>query len=75
MLVVYGPFIVDGEALAPSNAVFDADLRSRDARWGLRRLARVQQAAQDAGLHLTERQAMPANNLMLRFAAAPRPAG
>jgi SAM-dependent methyltransferase len=66
-LVVYGPFIVDGEPLAPSNAAFDADLRLRDARWGLRSLQQVKTAAGDAGLVLAEQQAMPANNLMLRF--------
>ena len=71
VLAVYGPFSVDGEPLAPSNAAFDADLRGRDARWGLRSLQTVQRAARDAGLELAERCAMPANNLMLRFALAP----
>jgi len=69
VLAVYGPFIVDGEPLAPSNAAFDADLRQRDPRWGLRRLALVEDAAQAAGLALAERRALPANNLLLRFAA------
>lgn len=67
VLAVYGPFIVDGEPLAPSNAAFDADLRARDARWGLRRLAEVQTAAQRAGLLLAECRTMPANNLLLKF--------
>lgn len=67
VLVVYGPFIVDGEALAPSNAAFDADLRARHALWGLRALGEVQAAAASAGLRLAERRAMPANNLLLRF--------
>jgi SAM-dependent methyltransferase len=70
VLVVYGPFIVDGEPLAVSNAAFDTDLRLRDVRWGLRSLQQVQRAALDAGLVLAERCAMPANNLMLRLAAA-----
>ena len=69
-VVVYGPFAVEGEPLAPSNAAFDADLRSRDARWGLRVLQQVVLAAQGTGLRLAERRAMPANNLMLRFIAA-----
>jgi hypothetical protein len=72
VLAVYGPFIVDGEPLAPSNAAFDADLRARDPRWGLRRLQAVRAAAEDAGLVLAERCAMPANNLLLRFTAAAR---
>ena len=69
-LVIYGPFIVEREPLAPSNAAFDADLRGRDPRWGLRSLSQVQRAAQAAGLSLAGRVAMPANNLMLRFATA-----
>lgn len=71
-VLVYGPFVVDGEPLAPSNAAFDADLRARDPRWGLRPLHAVQAAAQAAGLVLAERCAMPANNLLLRFTAAAR---
>ncbi len=70
VLLVYGPFVVDGEPLAPGNAAFDADLRGRDARWGLRALREVRDAARDAGLVLVERRAMPANNLMLRFGPA-----
>lgn len=68
-LIVYGPFRVQGEPLAPSNADFDADLRDRDPAWGLRWLHEVQAAARDAGLALVERRVMPANNLMLRFTA------
>jgi SAM-dependent methyltransferase len=73
-LVVYGPFIVEGEPLAPSNAAFDANLRERDARWGLRSLAQVLGAAQAAGLELADRVPMPANNQMLRFIPARVPA-
>jgi tryptophan-rich hypothetical protein len=73
LLAVYGPFVVQGEPLAPSNAAFDADLRGRDPRWGLRTLQAVQAAARDAGLALAERCAMPANNLLLRFVLEPEP--
>lgn len=64
-LLVYGPFEVEGEPLAASNRAFDVDLRSRDARWGLRRLGDVQREAARAGLHFERRVAMPANNLLL----------
>ena len=67
LLLLYGPYIVDGEATAPSNQAFDADLRARCPDWGLRRLADVQQQAAAAGLFLTDRVAMPANNLLLVF--------
>jgi SAM-dependent methyltransferase len=68
VLVTYGPYILDDEPLAPSNVEFDAWLkRERDPSWGIRRLADVLAHARDAGLHLRERVAMPANNLMLIF--------
>lgn len=67
VLLVYGPFVVDGEPTAPSNSAFDASLRSRDAAWGLRLLSDVEAEAHAAGLRLHERSAMPANNLTLVF--------
>lgn len=70
LLVVYGPFVVDGQPLAPSNAAFDADLRQRNPLWGLRRLHDVQQQALHAGLRLEHTMQMPANNLLLVFRAA-----
>lgn len=65
VLVVYGPFEVEGEPLAPSNVAFDEDLRSRDPRWGLRLLGDVDAQAARAGLVFERRVAMPANNLTL----------
>jgi Protein of unknown function (DUF938) len=70
LLLVYGPFVVDGQDLAPSNAAFDADLRARNQHWGLRRLADVQAQAQAAGLRLRHQQQLPANNLLLVFEPA-----
>jgi len=66
-LLIYGPFIVDGEPTAPSNTAFDASLNARNAEWGLRRLGAVTAEAAAAGLRLDQRVAMPANNLMLVF--------
>jgi Protein of unknown function (DUF938) len=65
LLIVYGPFVIDGEPTAPSNRAFDADLRQRDPRWGLRRLSEVLAQAALQGLTLRERVAMPANNQLL----------
>jgi hypothetical protein len=73
LLLLYGPYLVDGEATAPSNLAFDADLRARDPAWGLRRLGDVQRQAEAAGLNLRERVAMPANNLLLVFVRHDRP--
>ncbi len=67
LLLIYGPFIEKGVPTAPSNLAFDADLRARNSAWGLRELPRVVAAAQAQGLHLQERVAMPANNLLLVF--------
>ena len=68
LLVLYGPYVVDGEPTAASNVAFDSDLRARDPAWGLRRLADVLREAEAAGLVLRERRAMPANNQLLVLA-------
>lgn len=65
LLVLYGPYLVDGEPTAPSNLAFDADLRARDRAWGLRRLADVLREAEAAGLAFERRVTMPANNLVV----------
>lgn len=62
-LVVYGPFLQAGRPTAESNLAFDADLRERDPRWGLRDLDEVSAAAERHGLVRERVVAMPANNL------------
>ena len=74
-LVVYGPFIVDGEPLSPGNQAFDADLRARDPAWGLRRLGDLISTASAAGLEFVQRFDMPANNLTLVFRRQAHTAG
>jgi hypothetical protein len=68
LLITYGPFVEDAVPTAPGNLAFDADLRMRNAAWGLRRLADVAQQAHAQGLRLQERVALPANNLALVWA-------
>ncbi|MFG6456540.1 DUF938 domain-containing protein [Roseateles sp. BYS96W] len=67
LLITYGPYLVDGEATAPSNLAFDIDLRGRDPRWGLRQLGDVSDAAASEGLQLHARQDLPANNKLLAW--------
>jgi len=67
VVALYGPFSRDGAHTAPSNAAFDADLKSRDPRWGVRALEDVADVAADAGFVQTHIDAMPANNLTVRF--------
>ena len=65
LLLLYGPYLVDGEPVAPGNLAFDADLRARNPAWGLRRLTDVLAQAAAVGLRLRERVPMPANNVLL----------
>src|SRR4051812_26976071 len=45
VLVTYGPYRRGGRHTAPSNEAFDASLRARDPRWGVRDLEDVTSAA------------------------------
>ncbi|WP_242124981.1 DUF938 domain-containing protein [Sphingobium sp. Sx8-8] len=67
LLYLYGPYLRDGVATAPSNLAFDASLRARDPQWGLRRMEDVIAAADAQGLRLDRLAEMPANNLSLLF--------
>jgi hypothetical protein len=66
-LFLYGPFRRAGRPLEMSNAAFDADLRLRDERWGLRALGEVEACARAQGLALDKVVEMPANNLCVVF--------
>jgi len=70
VLYLYGPYRRDGHDTAPSNAAFDADLRTRNSEWGMRNLEDVQRHAAEAELVLQEVVAMPANNLSVIFRRA-----
>jgi hypothetical protein len=74
LLVTYGPYLEDAVPTSPGNLAFDADLRARDAAWGLRRREDVEREAARAGLVLRERVAMPANNLLLAWGRSRGPA-
>lgn len=64
-LVLYGPYRRQGIPTAPSNEAFDADLRRRDSRWGLREFDAVLALAGRNALALERVVEMPANNLVL----------
>ncbi len=70
ILYTYGPYMRDGEHTAPSNEAFDASLRSRDPRWGVRDVDDLAREAERQGLELREIVPMPANNLSLVFGRA-----
>ena len=62
-LVLYGPYLVEGRPTAPSNLAFDASLRERDPRWGVRALEAVLAEGAAHGLVREQVVDMPSNNL------------
>lgn len=65
VLVAYGPFNYGGRFTSDSNAAFDAMLRRRDPRSGIRDFEAVDALAQAQGFTLVDDWAMPANNRTL----------
>lgn len=65
-LHLYGPFL-EGEATAPSNLEFDANLRARHPGWGVRALAAVDALAARCGFARAGRLEMPANNRLISY--------
>ncbi|WP_245904452.1 DUF938 domain-containing protein [Billgrantia lactosivorans] len=63
VLYLYGPYRRDGRHTSASNAAFDADLKARDPRWGVRDLESVVAEALPHGFMLEQTVQMPANNL------------
>jgi hypothetical protein len=66
-LILYGPWLADDVAAAPSNLDFDADLKRRDPEWGLRKVEDFAGAGHERGFDLVETRTMPANNMMLHL--------
>ena len=65
---LYGPFKRDGRHTTSSNEAFDASLKARDPRWGVRDLElEIVPIAQQVGLRLEKVVEMPANNLSVIF--------
>ena len=71
-LYLYGAYLCEDTPTAPSNLAFDQQLRSQDPLWGVRQLEQVQAVADQFGFQLTERIAMPSNNLSLFFTRSPK---
>ena len=67
-LILYGPYQQQNETMAPSNAAFDADLRSRNPEWGIRSLEDLVDEADRAGFRMVRVVKMPANNLSVILA-------
>jgi hypothetical protein len=65
MLAFYGPFREGGAHTGDGNAAFDADLRARNAAWGIRDVGEIVATAQPLGLTFVQLITMPANNRIL----------
>lgn len=69
-LFFYGPYTRDDVTTSDSNLAFDASLRQRDPRWGLRDVADMDALAQQVGFDRLALVEMPANNLSLVYRRA-----
>ena len=67
LLALYGPFNYGGQFTSDSNRAFDAWLRERDARSGIRNFEDIVSLGTEHGLALQADHAMPANNRLLVF--------
>jgi hypothetical protein len=71
ILLIYGPFRVEGGFTTESNEEFHKTLSSHQVpEWGLKDVADLKQAASQHGMALQEIIDMPANNFSLVFARA-----
>lgn len=71
VFVVYGPFNEGGDYTSDSNRAFDAWLKARDPRSGIRDVEAVHALAAGLGLRLVEDVAMPAHNRCLVWRRTP----
>jgi hypothetical protein len=70
VLITYGPYLEDEASTSSGNRDFDQSLRKENPAWGIRRREDVEHEALRAGLRLSQRHAMPANNLLLVWSRA-----
>jgi SAM-dependent methyltransferase len=66
-LYLYGPYRRFGAHTAPSNESFNAFLKEKDPRFGVRDLEEVEALATENGLTRTQLVEMPANNFSVVF--------
>lgn len=69
-LILYGPYLENGEHTAPSNIAFEQWLKGQDERWGIRDRQKVTEHAESLGLQPIAVIPMPANNFSLVFEKA-----
>ncbi|MBT8061751.1 MAG: DUF938 domain-containing protein [Xanthomonadales bacterium] len=65
MLIIYGPFTLDGQFTSSGNLAFDRDLRSQDPEMGLRDVTDIDKLGKNHHMVRISRIDMPANNMLL----------
>ncbi len=68
--ILYGPYFEANVDTAQSNLEFDADLKDRNANWGVRSIEDMDALAKRHDFIRRARHEMPANNLTLVYARA-----
>ena len=67
ILMIYGPFKINGKHTSESNVRFDECLKSQNPSWGIRDLSTVCTLADNNGLKNKQIIEMPANNFSVIF--------
>lgn len=67
LLIIYGPFNMNGQYTSEGNRAFDHDLRAQDPRKGLRDVRDIDKLAGKHHMNRVSRIEMPANNMLLVF--------
>nr|WP_240969509.1 DUF938 domain-containing protein [Sneathiella limimaris] len=67
LMILYGPYKVDGEHTADSNKKFEDWLKGLNPGFGIRDIGEVSEVAKKEGLHHRQSIAMPANNFIQVF--------
>ena len=72
LVVIYGPFKIDGSYAAESDRRFDEEIRAAGAaEWGLKDIRDLEEAAEPHGLALVRRIDLPSNNFVFVFSRSP----
>ena len=66
-LILYGPFNYHGKYTSDSNKCFDAWLKNRDPKGGVRDFEAINKLANEAGFTFIKDYEMPANNRILQW--------
>ncbi len=67
MLILYGPYKVDGKHTSQSNVEFEEWLKAQDSSFGVRDIDEVTQEAKKNGFMHRKSISMPANNFIQLF--------